>query len=458
MDLIINYATINNVNILSEIYDIPLPENLSSEEKLNFFIDQIEGYEKVIDRKYEVIFNFGTNNFDIYTNGEIRNFLNVQDIYDRKELYDYTEKQFMNESFLDFKSENFIKTANDLIDYLNLYLKDDYEGLLADVEEVTDRQYLSTIVYKTRVDISQAKTLKLPTTDLSKYSGNYNGLKNFLHGMNFFESKEVNYKNPSCYRIEGGSDDAYFNIFDDIFEKYNISPNNIMEIGYNAGYSAIYFLNKFKNANLLSLDLNLHEYCFASKLFIDYHYPGRHMYIAGDSFVQLDSLKIFSETKFDLIFVDGGHDLQTAYYDLVKSAEFATKDTYLILDNISPHKGHGIGPYIAMNKSVKEGRLQFIDYYQVGEEGFCLLKYSKEQSNPIDYKNIERELPLWRLDHLCNIYLKKYNPTDDEYYSIVKIVSLFIDNDLAVDKKWTLPKLEKIQVDKALLAKLKIIR
>lgn len=270
------------------------------------------------------------------------------------------------------------------------------------------------------------------------------------------EDRDVNLFNPRHYRIEGGSDESYFKIYDTIFEDYNINPNNIIEIGFNAGYSAIYFLEKFKNCNVVSLDLNLHEYCFSSKLFIDYHHPGRHLYIGGDSYVQLDSLSNFYSKKVDLIFIDGGHDLETAYYDIIKSSYFTTIDTYLILDNTSPHKGHGIGPYIAMNKSIREGRLQFIKYYSVGQEGFCLLKFSNQISNPIDYRFIEKDLALWRLDNLANIFIKREDPDGKNYALMCIIVEKFVKLNIPIDPV-TLEKLKhRVGIPKNLISRIKI--
>jgi len=113
------------------------------------------------------------------------------------------------------------------------------------------------------------------------------------------------------------------------------TPNiNVMEIGFNAGHSADIFLGNNNLLNLTSFDLGHHNYVSIGKEYIDKTYPNRHTLILGDSKITLP--KFIDEnknTKFDVIFIDGGH-----YYDIVKSDlensfYLSHADTIIIMDD-----------------------------------------------------------------------------------------------------------------------------
>ena len=124
---------------------------------------------------------------------------------------------------------------------------------------------------------------------------------------------------------------------------------NILEIGFNAGHSAETFLSSNEDVYVTSFDIGEHPYVKHGKMFIDKQYQNRHTLVLGDSLKTIPEYSAkFPNSKFDLIFIDGGHDYNNAYNDIVNCAKLATKDTLLIVDDIvnesKRHRPHTIGP------------------------------------------------------------------------------------------------------------------
>jgi predicted O-methyltransferase YrrM len=122
-----------------------------------------------------------------------------------------------------------------------------------------------------------------------------------------------------------------------VLSLYNLckGSKNIMEIGFNAGHSCEVFLTSSPNTRVTSFDLNMYPY---TKVGVDYfteYYPGRHEFIGGNS---LQTVPLYAMThrdkKFDLIFIDGGHDYNTALGDLHNCKQLADRDTVVVMDDV----------------------------------------------------------------------------------------------------------------------------
>lgn len=333
---------------------------------------------------------------------------------------------------INFSNKNTNKSLEQLINFFEGWENDDYAGIF-DINIKPRSDYSNLIEYKTLVDIAQCPTLnKLKNLELSKYSSNAEGITKFLNDFNFIESKKFNIINPSFYRIEGSSNEHLI-IHNKILKKFKEEPKYIMEIGFNSGISAINFLNNTKHTIVVSFDIMLHNYCWYSKMFIDNKYPDRHILIAGDSSIQVKTIGPLLNFKFDLIFIDGDHNYYSAYNDIVNSKLVAHKDTVVILDNVAPHAGCGIGPYLAMNQAIKDNIIIFKKHYETENyfDGFAILQYKFDdiKSNKINYIKIERLIPIYRLTDI----LKTPSNIDKEKMS--KIISYFKKYDLKIDEE-----------------------
>ena len=132
------------------------------------------------------------------------------------------------------------------------------------------------------------------------------------------------------------------------------SIRQILEIGFNAGHSAVTFLSTRSDIHVTSLDLGQHECVDIAKKYVDSSFEGRHRLLLGDSKETLKTLVNENKT-FDLIFIDGGHDIETAKSDLALAHSLSHSHTVVIMDDVLPSVYWGRGPSIAWSDAVREG-------------------------------------------------------------------------------------------------------
>jgi predicted O-methyltransferase YrrM len=119
----------------------------------------------------------------------------------------------------------------------------------------------------------------------------------------------------------------------------------IAEIGFNYGLSSYTFLDANPRSLVCSFDLAEFSYTAPAKQHIDDVFTGRHTLVLGNSIQTVPAFSRMNSTlRFDLIFIDGGHTYEIACSDLINMRSLATKDTVVVMDDITPWKLCGVGP------------------------------------------------------------------------------------------------------------------
>lgn len=107
-----------------------------------------------------------------------------------------------------------------------------------------------------------------------------------------------------------------------------------MEIGFNAGHSAIAWLHSHPESTLQSFDLCSHAYTAATAEYVRRSFPGRFSLTCGDSTKTLPAFAAANPGKtFDTIHVDGGHSAPIPLSDIRASLSMAHASTKIVIDD-----------------------------------------------------------------------------------------------------------------------------
>lgn len=108
--------------------------------------------------------------------------------------------------------------------------------------------------------------------------------------------------------------------------------NNLLEIGFNAGHSALLALSSSPTLTYLGVDIASNKYSRPCAELIERHYPGRAKIIFGDSRIEVPRLAL-SGVRPDVIHVDGGHDDLTAELDILHAIQMVAQGGIVIVDD-----------------------------------------------------------------------------------------------------------------------------
>lgn len=159
----------------------------------------------------------------------------------------------------------------------------------------------------------------------------------------------------------------------------SLKAKHILEIGFNAGHSAEIFLQSNSESKVVSFDIGQHDYVKVGKEYIDKTFPNRHTLVIGDSLKTIPSYT--TDIKFDVIFIDGCHDLEFAKGDFDNCKYFAHKDTIVIMDDtiFTPgwNRFWNDGPSTAIVEAIQKKEFQMLAHtdFTIGR-GMCWGKYN----------------------------------------------------------------------------------
>jgi predicted O-methyltransferase YrrM len=109
----------------------------------------------------------------------------------------------------------------------------------------------------------------------------------------------------------------------------NKNIKNVMEIGFNAGFSTLLMLLTNPNMHIMCYDLGEHKYTMPCYLKLKETFGDRISIIIGDSMETLQT----NNDMYDLIHIDGGHTTEVADSDIVNSYRLSKQGTILIMDD-----------------------------------------------------------------------------------------------------------------------------
>jgi predicted O-methyltransferase YrrM len=115
------------------------------------------------------------------------------------------------------------------------------------------------------------------------------------------------------------------------------TQGNLMEIGFNAGHSALLFLMTApKDTTFLFFDIAEHSYVRPCFDYLRSEFPERQMeLVIGDSKQSIPTwIQAHPDIKFDLIHLDGGHDYDCVRADVHSAFMCSKKGTILLMDDM----------------------------------------------------------------------------------------------------------------------------
>jgi predicted O-methyltransferase YrrM len=133
----------------------------------------------------------------------------------------------------------------------------------------------------------------------------------------------------------------YINNISDVFieKQYNLcnivlkeNITNILEIGFNAGFSTLLLLETNPFVKITCVDICEHKYTLPCYEWISNIYPNRIIFKKGDSKYVLKQL-INENIKFDLVHIDGGHEVHNVFYDCLNTFQLINKGSIIIMDD-----------------------------------------------------------------------------------------------------------------------------
>jgi hypothetical protein len=119
------------------------------------------------------------------------------------------------------------------------------------------------------------------------------------------------------------------------YATYVLSGSSLLEIGFNAGHSALLALTVNPNLRYFGVDFGNHPYTTPCFEYLRQIFGNRIDLWIGDSRDLIPALRHSKDIKFNLFHIDGGHDFGVAYADLCNVIDFCLDGDVILFDDIN---------------------------------------------------------------------------------------------------------------------------
>lgn len=150
--------------------------------------------------------------------------------------------------------------------------------------------------------------------------------------MNIVDRKEYRGYQQLPIPIEGNT--GKYKNYQDYLYKFisHVRPKRILEIGFNAGHSACCMLNACETASMYSFDICRYGTeqvaCDVLKQYFDL------TLIPGNSVETVPKFVSENKLMFDFVFVDGGHEYEVPYYDILNTKDIINDQGFMLIDDL----------------------------------------------------------------------------------------------------------------------------
>jgi len=157
---------------------------------------------------------------------------------------------------------------------------------------------------------------------------------------NYITSNLIPHINASCDILERSIFTLQHTAFNDYYINraknicsYVLNKNvtNILEVGFNAGFSSLLMLMANPNLKVISIDIGIHGYTVPCYNEMKTLFGDRITLVIGDSMVALPPIN----EKFDIINIDGGTNMELVVNDTIHSYRLAKSKSIIIMNNIN---------------------------------------------------------------------------------------------------------------------------